>query len=196
MAAVAAAPLFTAFGTTATVGTALTAASTAFTLFSGIQSYSQAKSAASAERTASQSRASELQLQMQQERTQEAIESAERARQLRRQLASQRAAGAGRVDESGNILNIQEQTQDEFERTNELSQFKSDMTVTNLNRQAMSTLRAGENAYAAGMSGARTSLINTISTVGGQVSDISSTMKTKPSTFTSPRTGEVVTWRN
>lgn len=197
MAIAAAAPLLTSIGvsasTAATIGTIATYASTAMTLFSGIQSYSQAKSAASAERSSSQSRARELELQMQQEKTQTAIEGAERARQMRRQLASQRAQAAGMVDESGNILNIQEQTQSEFERQDNMAGFKSEMTVGNLNRQAMSTLRAGENAYAAGMSKARTSLIQTATTVGGQIGEISSTMKS-PSTFTSKRTGETVTW--
>jgi hypothetical protein len=210
MAVAAVTPLLTGLGvsatTAATVGTVASYASAAFTLFSGIQSYSQAKSAASAERGASQSRARELQLEMQQERTQNAIEDAERARQLRRNLASQRAAGAGIVDETGNILNIQNQTMSESQRNENLAGSVSDNTVANLNRQAMSTLRAGENAYAAGMSKASTSLINTVTTVGGQIGDIASVTQSggtsydraggikKRGDFTMTSSGEQINW--
>lgn len=193
-------------GGAVTAGGLFTAASTAFTLYSGIQSYSQAKSAASAERSASQSRARELQLQMQQERTQNAVEDAERSRQLRRQIASQRAAGAGIVDETGSILNIQNQTISESQRRENLAGSVSDNTVANLNRQAISTLRAGENAYKAGMSKARGSLINTITTVGGQIGDIASVTPSggtsynraagikKRGDFTITSSGEQINW--
>lgn len=176
-----------------TFGQIATAASIFGTAMSGLSSFQNQRAAAQSERIASRERAAELRLQSEQEKTQNAIEDLERQRRLRRALASQRAAGAGIVDESGNILNIQAQTQAEFEREGELANFKSGLAVTNLNRQAATTLRAGENAYIAGMGKARTSLIETASTVGTQGSDFRDTLR-RPSTYTSPRTGETVTW--
>lgn len=170
-----------AVGSTATIfgASMATVASTASAiggLFSGIQAFGSANAAAEAEQQASESRAREIRLQSQQESTQQALNEAERQRQLRRTLASQRAAGAGVVEESGNILNIQQQTASQAQREGRLSELQSSLTIGQLNRQALSEQRAGQNALIAGKSKARTSLISTVSSFGSQVKDIRSTI--------------------
>ena len=178
----------TTIGSTAvTFGQIASAVSAVSGLVSGIQAFGSANAAAEAEQQASESRARELRLQSQQESTQQALLEAERQRKLRRTLATQRAAGAGVVEESGNILNIQQQTASQAQREGRLSELQSSLTIGQLNRQALSEQRAGQNALIAGKSKARTSLISTVSSFGSQVKDIKSTYK-------SPKTGEVITW--
>ena len=199
-------PLLTGGSSLVAGASALTIGSTAITfgqlsagaslvsgLFSGIQASSQARAAGSAERQASQSRARELEFQMQSERTNEAVQDAERQRNLRRILASQRAAGAGIVDESGNILNLQTQTITESDRQKNAQGFQTDMAIGQLNLNKLSTIRAGENAFLAGKSKARTSLISTGITAATQGASLYGTFQPS-STYTSPKTGEVVTW--
>ena len=183
-----AATVATTIGSTAvTFGQIASAVSAVSGLVSGIQAFGSANAAAEAEQQASEARARELRLQSQQESTQQALLEAERQRKLRRTLATQRAAGAGVVEESGNILNIQQQTASQAQREGRLSELQSSLTIGQLNRQALSEQRAGQNALIAGKSKARTSLISTVSSFGSQVKDIKSTYK-------SPKTGEVITW--
>ena len=149
-----------------TFGQIASAASLVGGAFSAFQSFQQGRAAADAQEQASRQRAAELRLQMQQDSTQRAIEDAERQRRLRRTIASQRAAGAGFVEESGNLLNIQQQTASEAQRSERLGQFKSDLTIGQLNRQAMSELRSGQNQAMATRSRSMTSLTNSMINIG------------------------------
>ena len=157
----AAGPVMPTVVTFGQIASAATLVSGAFSAFSAFQ---QGQAAADAQEQASRQRAAELRLQMQQESTQQALEDAERQRRLRRTIASQRAAGAGFVEESGNLLNIQQQTASEAQRQQRLGEFKSDLTINQLNRQAMSEIRSGQNEAIATRSEAFTgfseSLIN------------------------------------
>jgi hypothetical protein len=154
-------------GSTAiTFGQIASAASLVSGAFSAFSSFKQGQAAADAQEQASQQRAAELRLQMQQESTQNALEDAERQRRLRRTIASQRAAGAGFVEESGNLLNIQQQTASEAQRQQRLGQFQSDLTIGQLNRQALSEVRSGQNKAIATRNKAFTGLSDSLINIG------------------------------
>lgn len=170
-----------ATGATTVLGTSLaTVASTASLVsgaFQGISSFMQAQDAADAQEMASQQRARELRLQAQQESTQSAINEAERQRRLRRTIASQRAAGAGFVEESGNLLNIQQQTASQAQREGRFAELQSSLSINQLNRQALSEVRAGQNQAIATRSKAFTNLAGSLIDVSDQAFDIKDTLK-------------------
>ena len=164
---IAAGSVASSIGSTAlTFGQIASAASLVGGAFSAFSSFQQGRAAADAQEQASRQRAAELRLQMQQESTQRALEDAERQRRLRRTIASQRAAGAGFVEESGNLLNIQQQTASEAQRQQRLGEFKSDLTINQLNRQAMSEIRSGQNKAIATRSRAFTGLSDSLINIG------------------------------
>lgn len=129
----------------------------------GVAQFKVGLDAAKAEEIASRERAAELKLRAQQERTQKALGDVDRERLARRTLASQRAAFAsGGVEFStGTALRIQEETAGIINREERLSGLQSNLTVSNLNRQARSELQAGRFRAGARRFGAGISLIQT-----------------------------------
>lgn len=150
----------TAFISGTTLSSISTGVSLASQLFSGIQSFQQADAAAEAQEIASEQRAAEIRLQSQAESTRQAQLDLERQRRLRRTIASQRAATAGVVSETGSILNIQQQTASQIQREGRLSEFQTDLNINALTRQALSETRAGQNLAIGTRSRARTSLLS------------------------------------
>lgn len=146
----------------------LTLLSIGATAVAGVGEFQAGRAAAKAEKIAAQERSAEFKLQAQQEKTQAATEASDRERRLQRALASQRAAfaGAGVDFSSGSPLVIQQQTAGEINREGRISELRSGLAVSNLNRQSASTLRAGETAASARRFGATVSLIKTGSRLG------------------------------
>ena len=139
----------------------------------GYAQYKATSAAAKSEMLASAARARDLELSADKEKAQAAIEEQARQRRARRQEAAQRAAFAGVVDPTtGSALRIQEATASEINRQSRLASLTSDLTVSSINRQAKEELLAGYNKGTALKSKAKTSLIETVSDVGQQTSDI------------------------
>lgn len=184
----------TAGATAATATTAGITASQAFAglsaisgLVSGGMSFLNQRAAGKAAQIASEQRAAELSLKAEAEKAQGARERAEMERRLRRTLAQQRAnfAAGGIETTSGTPVKIAEETTSEFQRNIDSSNLRQGLAVSSINRQSMSTLRAGYNRRLAMNSGAMTSLIGTGLTFANQMGDLGGTIK-GPTTRANP----------
>lgn len=154
-----------------TFGTALSIAGTAI---SGFARFKAQRNAGRAEQLAAEAKERELRLDAKKQETQSAIEEADRQRRLRVTLAEQRArfGGAGVDVSSGSPLRIAERTQSEIARQDRQAGLFSSLTVSSINRQGQEELRAGSAARSAANSRAFGSLIQTTSTVAGQIGDL------------------------
>jgi hypothetical protein len=163
-----------------TTATALTIGSTALTFgqlavgfslagaaLSGIQGYAAGKQQAKAAQLESAARVRELNFQIQSERTQASIDNAERERTLRRNMATQMAiAGAGGIDAfSGTPITIQESASSEANRESRYSNLASSLKINQLGLQIGQTIREGAYNASSAKFSAKTSLLNTASSV-------------------------------
>lgn len=146
-----------------TLSTLSTVAGLVGTVVSGISKANAQKAAGRSERLASEARARELELSAEKQRTQAALQDANRQKQLRITLAQQRArfGGAGIDPNSGSPLRLQQTAESEILRQDRQAGLFSSLTVSSLNRQGQSELRAGRAAESAAGFSATQTLIGT-----------------------------------
>ena len=161
-----------------TLGQIFTGISIAGATVASASSFAAGKAASKAEKIAAFERSEELKLKGQQERTQAALEASDRERRLRRSLAAQRAAfsGAGIDPNTGSPLTIQEQTIGNINRSQSRANLASGLAISNINRQALSELRAGRQSATSIRSKARTSLISDSIGIASDISDFRETL--------------------